>query len=146
MSLVILSAKQSQQACASQRVGVHEKDIFLHDFEHLRRGGLPLYGLRIHGVPGSNITAYKSKPGAKMRRGGPHRAAGMSRHSIQLFRINTNFYFRGGFGATSEQGSKQRLGAICAGYELSDFRTAIFDIFYFCNILKVLMTSENRMI
>jgi hypothetical protein len=30
-------------------------------------------------VPGSNGTMYKSKPGAKMRRGGLHRAAGMSR-------------------------------------------------------------------
>jgi hypothetical protein len=72
--------KQSQQACASQRIGVHEQDIFLHDFEHLRRGGLPLYSLRIHGVPSSNGTASKSKPGAKMRRGGLDRAAGMSAH------------------------------------------------------------------
>jgi hypothetical protein len=52
---------------------------------------------------GSISTAYKSKPGAKMRRGGLHEAAGMSQNSIQPFRIDINFYLRGGFGANSEQ-------------------------------------------
>ena len=80
-----------------------------------------------------------------MRRGGPRRAAGMSHNSIQPFRINTIFYFRGGFCATPEQGSNQRLGKVCAGCGLSGFRTAVFDIFYFLNIFEMLMASENRM-